>query len=76
MTGITSLSTYNKLFKEFSTYQTLLIVMVAFSEDNRAFVFISSIVSREAAFDFKSGTIGKLSVMTIANPAGASAGKL
>ena len=56
--------------------QTLLIVMVAFSEDNRAFVCISSIVCREAAFDFKSGTIGKLSVMTIPNPAGASAGKL
>ena len=58
------------------TYQTLLIVMVAFSEDNRAFVCISSIVCREAAFDFKSGTIGKLSVMTVPNPAGASAGKL
>ena len=53
-----------------STYQTLLIVMVAFSEDNRAFVFISSIVCRKAAFDFKSGTIGKLSVMTIANLVG------
>ena len=50
--------------------------MVAFSEDNRAFVCISSIVCREAAFYFKSGTIGKLSVMTIPNPAGASAGKL
>ena len=50
--------------------------MVAFSEDNRAFVFLSSIVCHEAAFDFKSGTIGTLSVMTIPNPAGASAGKL
>ena len=39
--------------------------MVAFSEDNRAFVFLSSIVCREAAFGSKSGTIGKLSVMTI-----------
>ena len=44
--------------------------MVAFSEDNRAFVFIASIVCREAVFDFKSGTIGKLSVMTIANLVG------
>ena len=51
-------------------YQTLLIVMVTFSEDNRAFVFISSIVCREAAFDFRSGTIGKLSLMTIANLVG------
>ena len=34
--------------------------MVAFSEDNRAFVFLSSIVCREAAFDFKSGTIDVL----------------
>ena len=44
--------------------------MVAFSEHNRAFVFISSIVCHEAAFDFKSGKIGKLSVMTIANLVG------
>ena len=44
--------------------------MVAFSEDNRAFVFLSSMVCREAAFDYKSVTIGKLSVMTIPNLVG------
>ena len=48
----------------------LAIVMVAFSEDNRALVLLPSIVCREAAFDFKSGTIGKLSVMTIPNLVG------
>ena len=60
----------------FSPYQTLLIVMVALSENHRAFVFLSSIVCREAAFDFKSGTIGKLSVMTIANLVGGWCGKI
>ena len=49
---------------------TVVIVMVAFSEDNKAFVFPSSILCREAAFDFKSGTIGKFSVMTIPNLVG------